>query len=218
MINANWKGYRALAWGLQGLLAVAIVVVLIQGKWLPAATLGGFLLVSFLFVKLERKLPTLFDLVFMIAALINAGGWAWDLYNQPGPYDEIAHFYTIFAITLATGYLLYSELMGSFRDHRVLFVITIASLGIAIGALWEVGEWLADFVTPKQIVSGLFDTITDIMLDSAGAVLAALLNLWGLNELHRADGAATRDLPDHSHEPETASGAPAPVPGTSRSR
>jgi len=218
MINANWKGYRALAWGLQGLLAVAIVVVLIQGKWLPAATLGGFLLVSFLFVKLERKLPTLFDLVFMIAALINAGGWAWDLYNKPGPYDEIAHFFTMFAITLAFGFLLYRELMESFYKRRWLFVVTIASLGIAIGALWEVGEWLVDFVVPKQIVSGLFDTITDIMLDSAGAVLAALLNLWGLNELHRADGAATRDLPDHSHEPETASGAPAPVPGTSRSR
>jgi len=59
----------------------------------------------------------------------------------------------------------------------------LASLGIAIGALWEVIEWLADFVVPKQIVSGLFDTITDIILDSAGALLAALLNLRGLNEL-----------------------------------
>jgi hypothetical protein len=185
-INANWKGYRTLAWLLQGLLAVAIVVVLLQGDWLPAAALGGFLVISFLFVKLERKLPSLFDLIFMIAALINAGGWAWDLYNKPGPYDEIAHFFTMFAITLAFGFLLYSELMESFYDHRIMFVLTIASLGIAIGALWEVVEWLADFVTPKQIVSGLFDTITDIMLDSAGAVLAALLNLRGLNELRES--------------------------------
>jgi len=183
MINADWKGYRALAWVLQGLLAIAIVVVLIQGKWLPAAALAGFLVVSFLFVKLDHKLPNIFDLIFMIAALINAGGWAWDLYNKPGPYDEIAHFFTIFAITLAFGFLLYRELMESFFNRRVMFVLTIASLGIAIGALWEVIEWLADFVVPKQIVSGLFDTITDIILDSAGALLAALLNLRGLNEL-----------------------------------
>jgi uncharacterized membrane protein YjdF len=185
-INANWKGYRTLAWLLQGLLAIAIVVMLFQANWLAAITLSGFLLVSFLFVKLEHKLPSLFDLIFMVAALINAGGWAWDLYNKPGPYDEIAHFFTMFAITLAFGFLLYRELMESFYDHPVMFVLTIASLGIAIGALWEVVEWLADFVTPKQIVSGLFDTITDIILDSAGAVLAALLNLRGLNELREA--------------------------------
>jgi hypothetical protein len=185
-INANWKGYRTLAWLLQGLLAIAIVVMLFQANWLAAITLSGFLLISFLFVKLEHKLPSLFDLIFMVAALINAGGWAWDLYNKPGPYDEIAHFFTMFAITLAFGFLLYRELMESFYDHPVMFVLTIASLGIAIGALWEVVEWLADFVTPKQIVSGLFDTITDIILDSAGAVLAALLNLRGLNELREA--------------------------------
>ena len=184
MFSDNWKGYRTFAWFLQGLLALAIIVVLIQGKWLPALTLGGFLLVSFLFVKFEHKLPSIFDLIFMIAALINAGGWAWDLYNKPGPYDEIAHFFTVFAITLAFGFLLYRELMESFYSRRWLFVLTIASLGLALGALWETIEWLSDFVIPKQIVSGLFDTETDLILDGLGALLAALLNLRGLNELH----------------------------------
>ena len=186
MRSMNWKGYRTAAWIGQALLVIAIVVVLMQGQWLAAATLAGFLVISYLFVAFERKLPTLFDLIFVIAALINAGGWAWDLYNQPGPYDEIAHFYTIFAITLAVGFLLYGELMESFATHRVLVVITIASLGIALGALWEVTEWLADFATPKQIVSGLVDTITDIILDSGGAIVAAFLNLWGLNEQSKA--------------------------------
>jgi uncharacterized membrane protein YjdF len=152
-------------------------------------------------VRFERKLPTLFDLVFVIAALINAGGWAWDLYNKPGPYDEIAHFYTIFAITLAAGYMLYSELMGSFARHHVLFVLTIASLGIALGALWEVAEWLADFAVAKQIVSGLTDTVTDIILDSGGAIVAALLNLWGLHERERADEHPRQPRPRASMAP-----------------
>lgn len=188
-MDMNWKGFRMLAWAGQALLAVAVVVTLFQGEFLAAAALAGFLIASFLFVRFERKLPTLFDLIFVIAALINAGGWAWDLYNQPGLYDEVAHFFTIFAITLAMGFLLFEELMGSFSEHRVLYVITIASLGIAIGALWEVAEWSADFVVEKQIVSGLFDTITDIILDSIGAILAALLNLYGLHERARANKA-----------------------------
>lgn len=187
MPNTNWKGFRVAAWAGQGLLAIAIVVVLFQGEWLQAAALGGFLIASFAFVRFDRRLPTLFDLMFVIAALINAGGWAWDWYNQPGLYDEVAHFFTMFAITLSFGYLLYTELMQSFYKHRILFVVTIASLGIAIGALWEVAEWTADFFVEKQIVSGLDDTITDIILDSAGATLAALLNLRGLHEKSRAE-------------------------------
>jgi hypothetical protein len=195
MWSTNWKGYRTVAWIGQALLVIAIVFVLIKGQWLPAAALAGFLVISYLFVAFERKLPTLFDLIFVIAALINAGGWAWDLYNQPGPYDEIAHFYTIFAITLAAGFLLYDELMESFNTHRVLFVISVASLGIALGSLWEVTEWLADFVTPKEIVSGLFDTITDIILDSGGALVAALLNLRGLHERSLAEESNAGDQP-----------------------
>ena len=187
MRSTNWHGYRVAAWVGQALLGAAMLWELVQGEWLPAAALAGFLVVSFLFVAFERKLPTLFDLIFVIAALINAGGWAWDLYNQPGPYDELAHFYTIFAITLATGYMLFDELMTTFYKHKVLFIITIASLGIALGALWEVAEWSADFFTPKQIVSGLFDTITDIILDSLGALLAAVLNLYGLHERMNAE-------------------------------
>src|SRR5689334_1023350 len=197
MRSTNWKGYRTAAWFGQALLVIAIGVVLFKGQWFAAGSLAGFLLISYLFVAFERKLPTLFDLIVVIAALINAGGWAWDLYNKPGPYDEIAHFYTIFAITLAVGFMLYDELMESFYTHRVLFVITIASLGIALGALWEVAEWLADFVTPKQIVSGLPDTITDIMLDSGGAILAALLNLRGLHEHALANPASKQRARSH---------------------
>jgi hypothetical protein len=201
MRNSNWEGYRTIAWGGVIILAVTLVVVVVQGNWLGAGFLAGFLIASVAFIKLEDRLPTLFDLVFVSAALLNAVGCAWDLYNKPGLYDEVAHFYSIFAITLAAGFALYRELMSSYRGHRVLFVITIASLGIAFGALWEVAEWSADFFVEKQIVSGLFDTVTDLILDSAGASLAAALNLWGLNELSRAEQAQESDPDGHADRP-----------------
>ncbi len=148
MLSTNWQGYRYAAWAGIAVLAVTIVVVLFQGDFLPAAALTGFLVIAFLFVKFDRRLPRLFDLLCVLAAIINAGGWAWDLYNKPGLYDEVAHFFTMFALTLAVGYLLFDRLIRSFYDHRLLFVITIAALGIAIGGLWEVTEWVADFVIP----------------------------------------------------------------------
>src|SRR5919108_250578 len=109
-LSTNWDGYRKIAWAALGLLAIAVVVVAVRGDWWAAGALTGFLAISYGFVSWERKLPELFDLIFVITALINAGGWAWDLYNKPGLYDEIAHFFTIFAITLSLGYLLYDEL------------------------------------------------------------------------------------------------------------
>ncbi len=45
---------------------------------------------------------------------------------------------------------------------------------------------------PLEIIPGLDDTITDMMLDSGGALPAALLNLWGLNERARAERKAER--------------------------
>jgi hypothetical protein len=203
MRNTNWEGYRKIAWGGVVVLALTLVVVTVQANWIGTTFLAGFLVASVAFLKLEERLPTLFDLVFVSAALLNAAGCAWDLYNKPGLYDEVAHFCSIFAITLAVGFALYRELMGSYDGHRVLFVVTIASLGIALGALWEIAEWTADFFVEKQIVSGLFDTVTDLILDSAGALLAALLNLWGLNELSRAEKAVKAQGRDHLMERST---------------
>lgn len=185
MPSTNWRGYRTAAWIGQALLAVGIIVVVMQRNWSGVAALSGFLVASFLFVKLEDRLPTLFDLLFIVAALLNAGGWAFDWYNQIYPYDEIAHGFTTFALTLALGYVVYNELMQSFSDHPWLFVLTIASFGIAIGALWEIVEWTADFFVAKQIVKSLNDTIVDLVMDSIGAIAAGWLSLTALHERSR---------------------------------
>ncbi len=94
-----------LAWGGQFLLALAIVVAVYQGKWQGVLTLTCFLLGALVFVALENRLPTLFDFLFVLAALLNAGGWVWDLFYLPGPYDEITHAFTTFSVTLALSFL-----------------------------------------------------------------------------------------------------------------
>ncbi len=58
----------------------------------------------------------------------------------------------------------------------MLYVLAIASFGIAIGALWEITEWLL------QVINSLNDTIIDLIMDSIGATIAALMSLWALQE------------------------------------
>jgi hypothetical protein len=97
----NWKGYRIIAWIGQALLTIFVIVAAVQGKWSNALGLAFFLVVSFVFVIRDDKLPTLFDFLFVLAALLNTTGLVWNLFGMPGPYDEIVHAYTTSAITPA---------------------------------------------------------------------------------------------------------------------
>lgn len=176
LMSTNWRGYRVAAWGGQFLLAVALVVTLAQGNWLGAIGVVSFLLAALAFIVMDERLPTLFDLLFVIAALLNAGGWVWGLFYQPGPYDEITHAFTTFSITLALSFLVYNPMLTLFRSHRLLYLLTIISFGIAIGALWEVFEWAI------AVINDIDDTIVDLIMDTLGAALAALVSLWALQE------------------------------------
>ena len=173
--STNWRGYRIAAWIGNFLLAIATTIVLVRVGWQAAAILLGFLLASFIFVLKERQLPTLFDLLFVIAALLNAGGWI-GLFYQPGPYDEIVHAFTTFSVTLALSFLVYQPMLPIFKSHRRLYILTIISFGLAIGALWEVFEWLT------ATINSLDDTIVDLIMDALGAIAASLLSLQALGE------------------------------------
>jgi hypothetical protein len=173
--STNWRGYRIAAWAGQFLLAISTVVVWVRVGWQAGLILLLFLIASFIFVLKDRQLPTLFDLLFVIAALLNAFGWI-GLFYQPGPYDEITHAYTTFAITLALSFIVYKPMLPVFRSHRRLYILTIISFGIAIGALWEVFEWLT------ATINSLDDTIVDLIMDTIGAAAASLLSLRALQE------------------------------------
>ncbi|MEC4894154.1 MAG: hypothetical protein SAL07_13490 [Oscillatoria sp. PMC 1051.18] len=176
--STNWRGYRVAAWVGEFLLAIATVFILVRVGWQEATILLGFLIASVVFLIRDLRLPTLFDLLFVIAALLNAGGWI-GLFYQPGPYDEITHAFTTFSITLALSFLVYQSMLTVFRSHRLLYILTIISFGIAIGALWEVFEWVT------KTINDLDDTIVDLIMDTIGATAASFLSLRALQEQTR---------------------------------
>ncbi|MFB2934579.1 hypothetical protein ACE1B6_04815 [Aerosakkonemataceae cyanobacterium BLCC-F154] len=187
MLSVKWRGYRQAAWVGQGLLTIAVIFAAVQGNWWNVVTLGGFLIASLVFVIQEDRLPTLFDFLFVLAALLNAAGWVWGLFGMPGLYDEIVHAFTTFAITLAVSFLVYQRMLTIFRQHTVLYLLTIASFGIAIGALWEITEWSAGKILSTQIIGSLNDTIIDLVMDTLGAIVAAFVSLWALQEWTNRD-------------------------------
>lgn len=177
MVKLDTKGYRIAAWVGSALLAAWTLGSGLVGEWGKAGFMAVFLVPAIAFLLWKERLPSLFGLLFVLAALINAGGWAWDLYYTIGWYDEVAHAYTSFAVALAVAFLVYYEVQQDFRDHFVVFALSVVAFGIAIGALWEVFEWVVG------ALDGLDDTINDLVMDSIGSILAGLFSTWAIRNL-----------------------------------
>lgn len=179
MTSVHWNGYNKMAWVLRSGMLGSMLMVLAQGKMLGVFQLGIFMAISiFIVMYLSRNLPKLLVFFIELATVLNAGGWVWNLYddNVSYYYDEIAHFFTPFVIILVIGYRYmnrYKYVKSMPKSHIIL---TLSAFGIALGGLWEIAEYVgyALLPGPEQIEIG--DTISDMALDSAGSVLAAILS------------------------------------------
>jgi hypothetical protein len=118
---------------------------------------------------------------------MNAAGWVWNEYKTIYGYDELAHLFTTFAVTLSLGFLVYWQVQHYFCDHHAHFVLVIASFGISLGALWEVFEW--------TLLGQLRDPVGDIVMDSIGALLAGLVAPWLLGTETSAAGSPSDNAP-----------------------
>lgn len=110
----------------------------------------------------------------LLAAAANAAGYALGLWHSPVWFDEVVHGYTTFAITLVLAFHLYARVYTGARTHPATLTLAVASLGVAIGAVWEIAEWAYDqWIAPGNAILGKWDTITDLGWDTLGALVAA---------------------------------------------
>jgi VanZ family protein len=108
---------------------------------------------------------------------VNVAGYAFDLYLQFWWFDRVLHACTVLAVTLWLALFVFGRALKGERRYGFLIVLLVASLGIAVGALWEVAEWGFDQIAPGDFINGKHDTVIDIIMDTAGAVLAGTLAL-----------------------------------------
>ena len=117
-----------------------------------------------------------------VALLVNIAGYVWDLYERFIWFDEVLHGFTTFALTLPIALLLYDVVLKGARTQPVLFVLTVASLGVAVGVLWEIAEWAYDQMVPEDAILGKLDTIIDLIMDIIGGVVAGVLSVGMIKE------------------------------------
>ena len=154
--------YRPILRVLRVALCVLVVTLIVLGDLQAALIVAVFVGLSFAHLLRSDRRPAFFDMLFALAALAGALGFAFGLFDEIVPYDELTHAFTTFCVSLTFYFLFYG---GAVPERRAF------ALGVTAGAYWEIFEWF--FVGHYPMA----DTISDLLVDSGGALAAALVAL-----------------------------------------
>jgi hypothetical protein len=152
-----------------------------------------------LVIAYVAKLPRLYDLLLLIGMTMIAFGTALDLYGRIDHYDKFVHGLSplmwspaLYIVCVRLEVL--PDLGHSRAAHHLVgvFLVTLC-FGAAVGAGYEVCEWVLDGIFPHwHLVKGEWDTATDLVADFVGAALGGLSlvvwNVWGWGTVRREAG------------------------------
>lgn len=176
--------HRRLALVLRLILTVSVVLSLLLGQWLTAAATAGITLLTFLPILLKRRwgihIPPEFDIlaiVFVFASLFL--GEVRGYYTRFWWWDAVLHAGSGFLLGILGFLLVYVINQKDLGDLglRPSFVALFAfAFSIALGALWEIFEFSMDQIFGLNMQkSGLVDTMWDLIVDTIGAAVIAIL-------------------------------------------
>jgi hypothetical protein len=123
--------------------------------------------------------PT-FDAAVVLLSLVAAWSSMLDWYTTVFLWDKVVH---VILVGLLAGllYVIASDagvIASAPRAGVLLSALVALAAGMAIGSVWEIGEWLGHNFVDETIVVGYDDTIGDLAADGAGALLAGFALPW----------------------------------------
>lgn len=165
----------------RGILVLALLAGLEGRAWMTMFIAGLSLALTFLPALLRHwhviDLPLAFEItgaLFILASLFLGELHGW--YTRFWWWDLFLHGTSAIVIGII-GYLFLSALLQATRARAspVLVATFTFSFALAIGTLWEVVEYLIDLSLGTSMQkSGLTDTMTDLLIDAFGALLAGV--------------------------------------------
>lgn len=147
--------------------------------------LAASLLFAFIPTRRPRTLKRA-ELGLLVAFALHMMGHTFGWYHQFAWYDSALHF----SMPLVSVLILYAlsqsaRWIWDWRTIRPFPVgVHLFAMAVALGALWEILEFGSDQFLGTKEQDGLYDTMIDLVLDTAGALLgaigAALATAYGL--------------------------------------
>lgn len=176
-------------------LAASIVLSLVLGSWLTAAVTTGILLLalapSLLGPRFNVQVPAEFELLavlFIFGSLFL--GEVHSYYERFWWWDALLHLGSGMLFGILGFLLAYSINQRQLGEPalRPPFVALFAfAFAVALGTLWEIFEFGMDQLFGLNMQkSGLVDTMWDLIIDAAGAIVMSLLG-WGYLRTREVD-------------------------------
>jgi hypothetical protein len=149
------------------------------------------------------NLPRVYDLAVIVALAFTQGGEALNLYDAFPRYDRVVHVLVpmlssqVFYLCLARLEVMPDPRQETLPRHEAGMFVAVFSLGLAVGALWEIFEWTSDGLFASNLSEGNTDTVGDLIADAAGSLAGgALMVLWskrGWGSVRRIAGENRRE-------------------------
>jgi hypothetical protein len=173
---------------LLGLIRLALLAAIVWGvaagqtETVIASCIG--LVFSFFPHFIERRykivLPIEFDLFMVLFIYLSLGlGFAFDYFDRIWWWDDLLH--TSSGVVLGFAgfcvlYVLYYQKKLVASAWWIAFVSV--SIAVLLGVLWEIFEFAADSFFGTTMQPSLEDTMFDLIVDTLGATLPALLGYF----------------------------------------
>ena len=165
---------------LQVSIAIISLGALIEGMWLVAFSGAAILLLTFAPAMIEKRLRvplpvefTLLTCIILFASFVL--GEVRDFYERIWWWDLALHGMS----AMLMGFIGFLAVYVFHMTHRIkIKPLHIAAFtfgfAVTIGTLWEIFEFLMDwYVGTNMQKSGLVDTMTDLIINAFGALIAA---------------------------------------------
>lgn len=161
--------------------AAAVFSVGVAAVWFGIAEVVGFIVVAIgLMIPRLARLAGPFDAAFGATIFLASWSSVASLYAAVTWCDIMVHFVTagssaaVLFLLLARAEITPGSTVGKALPARSIVVMTFA-FGVTVAVLWEFLEWAGNAFISDGIHVGYIDTLIDIAVGGAGAVLAGML-------------------------------------------
>lgn len=161
--------------------AAAVLSVGAAAIWFGTAEVIGFIVVAIgLMIPRVAHLAGPFDAAFGATIILASWSAVVSLYAAITWWDILVHFVTagssaaVLFLLLARAEITPGSTVSKALPTRSIVVMTFA-FGVTVAVLWEFLEWAGNAFISDGIHVGYVDTLIDIAVGGAGAIIAGIL-------------------------------------------
>lgn len=173
----------ALSWLMKLSMAGLIPYNIYRGDYLFTVLTVVSVALSIVPSVLQRNyritLPFELDLLITLSIFLNTFmGEGLNLYSRVWLYDKVLHVYGSAVIALLAFVITYTfHYTKRWRLSLPMVGFFTVTFAMAVGGLWEIGEFAVDSLFGKTTQDGLADTMWDMINDLVGGMVAAVLGM-----------------------------------------